>query len=291
VKQLTLETGDASVDSPLPRPPRSLLWIDELAVEVTAKMLRVLTFTKAVDIEPNCIAIEEVPARTERHALAELLNADPIGTGAAVCGNGNVRNSVEESDIWCMVTPIRDKCGRPMAWRQGCTDFGVRVHGYWRGEVAHFGCRVVHGYWNKPTHSGRTSLRILHAVRVGGFWISRWRAVREVERCPVVHSGPAIHRGSDLRRARSASASVRQFSHRASNLLSSSSSSSARSPAERSFRSLRISCMCLLPRWTIAYVRSAVSACKGSNSGDRNPLLAMSRRLGILCGARLGTCA
>jgi hypothetical protein len=115
VKQLTLETGDASVDSPLPRPPRSLLWIDELAVEVTAKMLRVLTFTKAVDIEPNCIAIEEVPARTERHALAELLNADPIGTGAAVCGNGNVRNSVEESDIWCMVTPIRDKCGRPMA--------------------------------------------------------------------------------------------------------------------------------------------------------------------------------
>lgn len=78
--QLTLETGDASVDSPLPRPPGSLLWSDELAVEVTAEMLRLLTFTKAVDIEPNCIAIEEVPARTERHALAELLNANPIGT-------------------------------------------------------------------------------------------------------------------------------------------------------------------------------------------------------------------
>jgi hypothetical protein len=63
VKQLTLETGDASVDSPLPRPPRSLLWSDELTVIVTAEMLRVLTFTKAVDIEPNCIAMEEVPAR------------------------------------------------------------------------------------------------------------------------------------------------------------------------------------------------------------------------------------
>jgi hypothetical protein len=143
-----------------------------------------------------------------------------------------------------MVTPICDKCGRPMAWRQRCTDFGARVHGYRRSEVAHFGCPVVHGYWNKHMHSGRTGLRILHAVRVDGFWISSWRAVREVERCPVVHSEPAVHRGSDLRRARSASASVRQFSHRASNLLSSSSSSSARSPAERSFRSLRISCMC-----------------------------------------------
>jgi hypothetical protein len=30
---------------------------------------------------------------------------------------------------------------------------------------------------------------------------------------------------------------------------------------------------------------------QGLNLGDRNPLLAMSRRLGILCGARLGTCA
>jgi hypothetical protein len=30
-----------------------------------------------------------VPTRTERHALAKLLNANPIGTGAAVCGNGN----------------------------------------------------------------------------------------------------------------------------------------------------------------------------------------------------------
>jgi len=82
--------GDASFDSPLPRPPRALLWSDELAVEVTAEMLRVLALTKAVDIEPNCIAIEEVSARTERHALAELLNADPIGTCATVCGNGNL---------------------------------------------------------------------------------------------------------------------------------------------------------------------------------------------------------
>ena len=90
MKQITLETSDASVDSPLPRPPRSLLWSDELAVEVTAEMLSVLTFTKAVDIEPNCIAIEEVPARTERHALAELLNANPIGTGAAVRGKGDL---------------------------------------------------------------------------------------------------------------------------------------------------------------------------------------------------------
>ena len=64
MKQLTLETDDASVDSPLSRPPRSLLWSDELAVEVTAKMLRVLTFGKAVNIEPNGIAIEEMPART-----------------------------------------------------------------------------------------------------------------------------------------------------------------------------------------------------------------------------------
>ena len=90
MKQLTLETGNALVGSPLSRPPRSLLWSDELAVEATAKLLRVLTFTKAVDIEPNCIAIEEVPARTERHALAELLNANPIGTGAPVCWNGNL---------------------------------------------------------------------------------------------------------------------------------------------------------------------------------------------------------
>jgi hypothetical protein len=89
VKQLTLESSEALFYSPLPRPPRSLLWSDELAVEVTAEMLRELAFTKAVDIEPNCIAIEEVSARTERHAVAELLNANPIGTGAAVCGNGN----------------------------------------------------------------------------------------------------------------------------------------------------------------------------------------------------------
>jgi hypothetical protein len=90
VKQLRLETGGALVGSPLPRPPRSLLWSDELAVEAPAKLLRVLTFTKAVDIEPNCIAIDEMPARTDRHALAELLNANPIGTSAAVCGNGNL---------------------------------------------------------------------------------------------------------------------------------------------------------------------------------------------------------
>ena len=146
-----------------------------------------------------------------------------------------MRNLVEERDISCMVTPICDKCGRPQ-WhgrRAGGESARARIL---EGEVAHFGCRVVHGYWNKRTHSGRASLRILHAVRVVGFWISGWRAVREVERCPVVHSEPSVHRRSDLRRARSASASVRQFSHKASNLLSSSSSSSARSPAPRRLR-------------------------------------------------------
>jgi hypothetical protein len=45
VKQLTLETGDASVQSPLQRPLGHSSG-DELAVEVTAEMLRVLTFTK-----------------------------------------------------------------------------------------------------------------------------------------------------------------------------------------------------------------------------------------------------
>jgi hypothetical protein len=47
VKEITLETGGASVDAPLPRPPRSLLWSDELGVEVTAEILRVLTFTSS----------------------------------------------------------------------------------------------------------------------------------------------------------------------------------------------------------------------------------------------------
>jgi hypothetical protein len=155
-----------------------------------------------------------------------------------------------------MVTPICDKCGRPMAWRQGCTDFGARVHGYWRGEVAHFGCCVVHGYWNKPTHSGRTSLRILHAVRVDGFWISGWR---EAERCSVVHPEPAVHWGSDLRRARSASASVRQYSHRASNLFKLVVIQLSEIAGGAVVQCLRISCMCLLPRWTIAYVRTVVS--------------------------------
>ena len=105
---------------------------------------------------------------------------------------------------------------------------------------------------------------------------------------PLCHSEPVVGRGRDLRSPRSASACVRQFSHNASNLSSSLSSSSAKSLAERSLRSLRISCMVCSSVGTKPYVSNPDSACKGSILEGPDSVLAMSRRLGILCAVSLG---